>query len=321
MKRPCAIVALLLCCCLAAAQVLSPIAWQVKVEEQGGGEAEVVFTATLDAGWHLYSQHTDPSGPQPTVFTFRPNANYELRGKVEERTTPAAEYDEMFGCVVKSFVGKAEFRQNVSALSAEPFVLEGSIGYQLCGAGMCIAPDEYEFRVSLAGKPKVAEQVAGSRAVETADVADSDSILLSSQEDADSITTGIDLPASAAPSAPKHRSWLAYFLLALGAGVLTMFTPCVFPMIPMTVNYFLRSSESHRKGRRQAWLFGLSIVAIFAVIGVVLAALFGPEVLGIIATHWLPNLLFFAIFMLFALSFFGLFELRLPARWVNRADS
>lgn len=118
----------------------------------------------------------------------------------------------------------------------------------------------------------------------------------------------------------KRQSLLVVFLLAIGGGVLTMFTPCVFPMIPMTVNFFVRGAENKRKGRRQAWFFGFSIVFLFAVLGAILAAFLGPETLYTLGTHWVPNLLFFIIFFIFALSFFGLFEIKMPEKWINSSD-
>ena len=116
------------------------------------------------------------------------------------------------------------------------------------------------------------------------------------------------------------QNLLVIFLLAIGGGILTMFTPCVFPMIPMTVNFFMHNSDDKRKNRRQAWMFGFSIVFLFAVLGAILALIFGPEALYFIGTHWIPNLLFFIIFFVFALSFFGLFEIKMQEKWVNASD-
>ncbi|MBR6441682.1 MAG: thioredoxin family protein, partial [Bacteroidales bacterium] len=118
----------------------------------------------------------------------------------------------------------------------------------------------------------------------------------------------------------KGQNLLVIFLLAVGGGILTMFTPCVFPMIPMTVNFFMHNSDDKRKNRRQAWMFGFSIVFLFAVLGAILALIFGPEALYFIGTHWIPNLLFFIIFLVFALSFFGLFEIKMPEKWINSSD-
>lgn len=317
MKRLLAIVVMMIGGCWLMAQPLHPIAWHIAVEEKGGEEAEVVFTATLEVGWHLYSQHTDPVGPQPTVFSFAPSETYSLKGEVEEVTPAVEEMDEMFGCVVKSFAGKAEFRQRVVCRLDEPFTLTGSINYQLCGNGMCIAPEDYDFAVSIAGRrtSTEAEEVAADE--EVAVGVDSVQEMVEAGESEHVGGKHIESTTDVNP----RRSLLAYFLLALGGGILTMFTPCVFPMIPMTVNFFLRNGENRKKGRRQAWFFGFSIVAIFAVLGVVLSLIFGPELLNTIATHWIPNVVFFAIFMAFALSFLGLFELRMPSKWVNGADS
>jgi thiol:disulfide interchange protein DsbD len=118
----------------------------------------------------------------------------------------------------------------------------------------------------------------------------------------------------------KKQSLIVVFLLALLGGILTMFTPCVFPMIPMTVNFFMNSTDNKRASRRQAWFFGFSIVFLFAVLGAILTLIFGPEALYFIGTHWVPNLLFFIIFLIFSLSFFGLFEIKMPEKWINKSD-
>ena len=293
------------------AQQLDPVKWTYKVNETSATEAELVFTAKLDAGWHLYSQYTDPNGPLAIVFTFNDSPDYQRIGKVRE-PKPHEEMDDIFQCVVKSFSGTVTFRQKIKRLSYKDFMVKGTVSYQLCNDGSCIAPEDHDFSFNVKGA--VAEVVEATQEVEPAvtpaveDVVEETEVSVAQEEAGD------------AETADKGQNLLVIFLLAIGGGILTMFTPCVFPMIPMTVNFFMHNSDDKRKNRRQAWMFGFSIVFLFAVLGAILALIFGPEALYFIGTHWIPNLLFFIIFFVFALSFFGLFEIKMPEKWVNASD-
>ena len=293
------------------AQQLDPAKWTYSVKETSATEAELVFTAKIDDGWHLYSQYTDPAGPLPIVFEFTKSADYELVGKVQE-PKPHEEMDPLFDCVVKSFSGTVVFRQKVKRLSDKDFTVNGVLSYQMCNNGSCIAPEDRDFSFKVKGAEVVEEAVA-EVAEDTVAVVD-DSSVVAAQSDPS------DLSDSPAKSEKKGQSLIWIFLLAIGGGILTMFTPCVFPMIPMTVNFFMHNSDDKRKNRRQAWMFGFSIVFLFAVLGAILALIFGSEALYFIGTHWLPNLLFFIIFFVFALSFFGLFEIKMPEKWINGSD-
>lgn len=295
------------------AQQLDPVKWSFSVKETTADEAELVFTAKLDAGWHLYSQHTDPNGPLAINFEFTASPDYQRVGKVLE-PKPHEEMDEIFGCVVKSFSGTVVFRQKVKRLSNKDFSVKGTFSYQLCNDGSCIAPEDRDFSFTVPGAKVEAKEAAAAEAVEQQQ--DSVTVAESSDDSQDTVAAESE-PES---NTEKHQSLLVIFLLAFGGGILTMFTPCVFPMIPMTVNFFMRGVENKRKGRRQAWFFGLSIVFLFAVLGAILALLLGPESLYVMGTHWIPNLLFFCIFFTFALSFFGLFEIKMPEKWINSSD-
>lgn len=298
------------------AQLQDPVKWTYTVKDLNESESELVFTANLDAGWHLYSQYTDPAGPIAIYFEFTPSKDYKLIGKVQE-PKPHEEYDNDFKCTVRSFSGKVVFRQKVKRLSDKDFKVNGTFGYQLCNDGSCIAPDDRDFSFSVKGALlPVADNMAddGAATVET----DTPEEVQEAEPVADTVVAAV-ADTEEAP-AEKKQSLLAIFLIALLGGVLTMFTPCVFPMIPMTVNFFMHNSDNQRKNRRQAWMFGFSIVFLFAVLGAILALIFGPEALYFIGTHWLPNMIFFIIFFVFALSFFGLFEIKMPEKWINSSD-
>ncbi len=293
------------------AQQLDPIKWSYSVKDISATESELVFTAKLDAGWHLYSQYTDPMGPIALEFNFKESEDYQRMGKVVE-PKPVEEMDNIFNCVVKSFSGTVTFRQKIKRLSYKDFVVKGTVSYQLCNDGSCIAPEDHDFSFTVCGADTQVAAVANPEdTTDTDTVAEIDEITDSSVDDTE---------ATAPQDEEKGQNLLVIFLLAIGGGILTMFTPCVFPMIPMTVNFFMHGSDNKRKNRRQAWFFGFSIVFIFAVLGAILALIFGPEALYFIGTHWIPNLLFFIIFFVFALSFFGLFEIKMPEKWINSSD-
>ena len=318
MKRLTILVVCLLATLGLSAQMLDPAKRTFTVKETSATEAELVITVKLDNGWHMYSQTTDENGPLPTVFEFTPSNDYALVGKVSE-PKPHEEMDPLFGCVVKSFSGTVVFRQKIKRLSDKDFTVKGMVSYQLCNDGSCIAPEDHDmvFKVKGAAQTATDEAAAEDTAAATEDT------LYESAAVEETVPAQPAVSATAnndEPEEEKEHSLLGYFLIALGAGILTMFTPCVFPMIPMTVNFFMHGADNKKKGRRQAWFFGLSIVGIFAIIGVVLSAIFGPEVMNTIATNWIPNLTFFAIFFIFALSFFGLFEIKMPEKWVNASD-
>lgn len=303
---------------MANAQLLDPAKRSYSVKETSATEAELVITVKLDQGWHMYSQYTDNNGPLATEFNFTPSSDYQLVGKVSE-PKPHVEIDPLFdNAEVKSFEGTVVFRQKIKRLSQKDFTVKGTLSYQLCNNGSCIAPEDHDMVFKVKGSTEevtaVPEPSDKSEQAEQSDESDL-------SENAEVAVAASDSPSPAPEQEQeKSQSLLLIFLIALGGGILTMFTPCVFPMIPMTVNFFLRGAENKRKGRRQAWIFGLSIVALFALIGAILTLLFGPRVLYLLGTHWIPNLIFFVIFFIFALSFFGLFEIKMPEKWVNASD-
>ena len=296
---------------------LNPAHWKFNVKELSATEVELQFQLKLDDGWHIYSQKSDPNGPIPAEFTFTEDKNYKRVGGVAE-AKPHEEMDDVFKCVVRSFSGKTTFRQKIKRNTDKAFEVKGSMYYQLCNDGSCIAPDDMPFTF------KVPESTIAPTAEDTvaAELTEGDT---TSEVAVDTPATNTVAPAAELSETQdqekEHKSLIGLFFGALLAGIVTMFTPCVFPMIPMTVNFFMHSSDNKRKNRRQAWAFGLSIVFIFAVIGALLSLVFGPDSLNFIGTHGIPNLIFFVIFFVFSLSFFGLFEIKMPEKWVNASDA
>lgn len=301
---------------MATAQIQDPVKWSFSVKDLNENESELVFTAQLDQGWHLYSQHTDPNGPFPIAFEFTPSSDYKRIGGVSE-PKPHEEFDKDFNCTVRSFEGRVVFRQKILRKSEKDFKVKGTYSYQLCNNGSCIAPDDRDFTFSVKGA-KVQSPAQADMAEEQEPAADT--AVASAQASEDTVAAVASAHADNAQPEEKHQSLIVVFLFALLGGILTMFTPCVFPMIPMTVNFFMNSTDNKRASRRQAWFFGFSIVFLFAVLGAILTLIFGPEALYFIGTHWVPNLIFFVIFLIFSLSFFGLFEIKMPEKWINKSD-
>lgn len=304
----------------AVGQQLNPAKWKYDVKPTSGNEAELVFTVTLDENWHIYSQHTDEMGPIGLSFSFDKNADYTLVGGVSE-PKPHEEYDEMFKCTIRSFSGTVVFKQKIKINSAKDFTVKGVMSYQLCNDGSCIAPEDIDFAFNVKGAKAEAaaatEPAQEEAAEDTAAAMEADT--MAAVEETTEVAQ-VETTATEATTEKEGRSIWFIFLTAFGMGFITLLTPCVFPMIPMTLNFFMKGGENKKKGMRQAWMFGFSIIFIYGVLGVILSLIFGPQVMYLIGTHWIPNLVFFVIFFVFALSFFGLFEITLPSWLINKSD-
>ena len=303
------------------AQQMNPAKWKYEVKTISDNEAELQFTVSLENNWHIYSQHTDENGPIGLSFSFDKTNDYTLVGNVAE-PKPHEEFDEMFKCTIRSFSGTVVFRQKIKINTTNDFKVTGVMSYQLCNDGSCIAPEDIDFSFNVKGA-KATVAVAENNTTEVEATAEVE------EEAADRAVVVADETTVAAETVSaeettseegKSDSVLLIFLTSFGVGLITLLTPCVFPMIPMTINFFMNSGENRKKGMRQAMVFGLSIVFIFGVLGVLLSLIFGPQVMYLIGTHWIPNLLFFVIFLVFALSFFGLFEITLPSWLINKSD-
>ena len=278
----------------------SPVKWTFKTVKINDSVAELQFHATIDNGWHFYSQTKDAKCIEiPATFTFTPDAKYKRIGKVQEPKAQE-EYDDLFDCTSRFFTKAVTFRQRVQVLDDQPFTIKGKVEGQACIEGRC-TPVEQKFSFELRDyHPAVATAAEVEEPVEDTATA--------------TITPAPEEPQTTTADPEKEESLLLYFLIAIGGGLAGLVMPCVFPMIPMTVSFF--SKEGH-KGKRDALLYGLFIVLIFLTIGLVLSAIFGADLGNIMSTHWIPNLLFAVIFLIFAFSLLGYFEITLPSSWVN----
>lgn len=280
----------------------SPITWEFKTVKQNDSIAELQFVAKIKDKWHLYAQsHTGME--MPLVFTFKNNGNFKLIGKVEE-PKPKVSYDPVFKDTSKYYTKSVTFRQKVLIKNGTPFELKGELSGQACIDGKCVAIDR-KFSFNVSGFDNL---IASVIVEETPQVSDTkptpevtDKAVSSTEKEAEN---------------PEEDSLLTFFLLAIVGGLAGLLMPCVFPMIPMTVSYFLKMKE---KAKFYALIFGLSVVIIFLVVGIGLSIIFGPDFANILSTHWIPNILFALIFIVFAISLFGYFEIALPSSWINKS--
>lgn len=298
-------------------QILDPVSWSFSKEKTGEYEYDLIFTAGIENKWHLYSQKLPEGGPVPTSFQFGESLYYERIGEVEEITEPEVKFDPSFDMDLTMFSHEAVFKQKIKVLSQGGFTINGSIEYMCCDDERCLPPTEEEFQFSIPADVAGSEDVAGEPR-EGGGIRESES-----QLDLGVVATEdqVSLTVSAEPVESENASLWIFFLIAFVAGLAGILTPCVFPMIPMTVSFFMQGSENRGKAILKGLIFGVSIIAIYTAIGVVVSiSSAGAELTNSLSTHWIPNLIFFVLFMIFAASFLGMFELVLPSKWVNTSD-
>ncbi len=298
------------------AQILEPVKWSFSSEKTGENEYLLKFAATIEPKWHLYSQDI-PMSPPATTFSFEKSDDYELLGAVEEVGDIIEEYDPNFEMKLKFYARKALFQQKVKLLAPGTVTVKGVLDYMCCDDKQCLPPQDVDFSFDLKSDITQAPGKKENKAKEEA-------------------IAGADKPAAQTPSAgvktaPEKESgtiditgkkkglWGFFFLSFLG-GLIAILTPCVFPMIPMTVSFFMKDEENKAKGKFEAMVYGISIILIYTFVGFLLAIIAGPNIANWLSTHWLPNILFFLVFMIFAFSFFGMFEITLPHWLVNKSD-
>jgi len=300
------------------AQVLEPAQWTIAPSvssAKAGDIIEIRFAASIDKNWYLYSNEFPcEDGPMKTTITFTPQKGYELIGGVVA-VNPIAKHDDIFECDVKIFKGKGEFIQKVKVLGS-PARIAGTFEYQVCSDldGKCIPFDDtFSVSVQVTGGTQVADNAPqqnpftaspGSSPIQENDVQG----------------PVLDKTILEGEATIREESLWGYLFFAFVLGLTSLITPCVFPMVPMTVTFFLRDNQTRKEGIRKALIFGFSIILIYTLAGTLFAVLLGAEGLNALATHWVPNLLVFAAFIVFALSFFGLFEINAPYQLVNKAD-
>ncbi len=312
---------------MAEAQILQPARLTAETPSKNfkiGDEVELTFKANIDRGWYIYSVGFDEDcGPIPIAITLDGNPGFELVGKLVA-INDKAKHDKIFDCDVRIFETNGEFRQKIKILSAD-LTLGGSYEGQVCSEekGQCVlfSGDLAFGKINVTGGSPIVPKLQSKEAPvipkeQSPDTAKSISKPITQALDAGP-NKGPILDPSLVTEDPRTGSWTGFFLLAFLAGLAALLTPCVFPMIPMTVSYFTGKG----KQKSAALIYGFSIIAIYTVIGMAVAPLMGPETANHLSTEWIPNLIFFAVFVVFGLSFLGLFDITLPGSFINKVDS
>ena len=296
-------------------QVLNPIKWKFSVEEKNGNTF-ILAKAEVEKGWHMYSQVVPNDGPLPTTFIFTKSKSYKLIGKVSE-SKPIEKMDNVFGAVIRYFEDHAEFRQQIEVLSEKEFVLKGSVEAMACNDNTCTPPDLVEFELVLPGK--VGEKKKNDSLLQPLDTIVQK---VKSDQDSSAIATSTiaQTPAPNSTSA-SSGSLLGIFIAGFLGGLLALMTPCVFPMIPLTVSFFTKRAANRAKGIASALFYAISIIGVYTGLGMLVTILFGADALNEMASNGVVNMFFFVIFVVFATSFLGAFEITLPNWLLNKADA
>lgn len=272
------------------AQIYDPVTWSFSYESKGENAYEIVFKATIEQGSHIYSMDVPDGGPIPTTFSFDTVDAYSFEGSAFEVTVPEEKFDDAFGFKIKSFSETAEFRQKIKS-NTKGLVVKGFVTYMSCNNTTCSPPKDVDFEIRI-GEPAADQKPDTATTEGTPD------------------TNG------------KGKGLMLFFLLSMVAGFAGVLTPCVFPMIPMTVAFFSRDSDNRRKSVMNAVIFGISIILIYSSLGLIVSLTSaGAGFANTLSTHWIPNVIFFVLFLVFAISFLGAFEIVLPNKWVAGADS
>jgi len=319
-KARISLLALLLIPFFSFSQILDPVKWTFKVEQTNPEEATLMFIAKTDKNWHVYSQDIPPNGPIPTLFSFEKNSNYELLGKIREPKAIEERDPQFNNMLLKYFTDKVIFKQKIKVSTPKDFLLKGVVNFMCCDDHQCIPPTDVEFSFNIKGNVNAVQVAAGTMASPTKDTAVPDSVVSAVNADSGAKIIEESKLATTAADTAANESLLWFFLISFIAGLAAIITPCVFPMIPMTVTFFMHDSTNKRKARMEAIVYGLSIIVIYTVIGTLVAVTLGANFANFLSTHWIPNVFFFLIFMVFAASFLGMFEITLPGWLVNKAD-
>lgn len=279
-------------------EIFNPVKWEHYLEKVSKNEYYAVFEANIDDHWHLYSINLpSDDGPIATAFTFKESTDFSTEGSMIEDGKLINEYDENFAMELSFFEHKVRFVQKLNVKDTKTSV-EGELTFMVCDAERCLPPEYVDFKLDFA-KARKATKIYGDetevRGEPSASIGSNDAI--------------------------EGRSVWGIFIISFLSGFAALLTPCVFPMIPMTVSFFTKQSKTKAEGIKNSIIYGISIILIYVVLGVVVTGLFGAEVLSNMATDPIFNLVFFLLLVIFAASFLGAFEITLPSSWINKADS
>lgn len=291
------------------AQIQEPVQIKSEWKQVSSDEVEILFTASIEPGWHLYSTDLGEGGPISTSFHAEILQGATLVGKLQPLGKEINAFDNMFSMQVRYFEGMGQFVQKLKLTDAD-YMVEGYLEYGACNDENCLPPTTVPFKFASANQP-VAAVDNSSSSVQAVDSS------LSSWWN----PVVDELHALGEESSQEDMSWIYIFVTGFAGGLLALFTPCVWPIIPMTVSFFLKRSKDKKKGIRDAWTYGASIIVIYLTLGLAITAIFGASALNSLSTNAVFNILFCLMLLVFAASFFGAFEITLPSKWSNAVDS
>lgn len=325
----------------AVAQIQDPVQFKAELKTISDTEVQIVFTGKIDAGWHVYSTDLPSGGPISATFNVEKIEGAELVGKLTPKGKEIEDFDKVFEMKLRYFENTATFIQKVKITGAT-YRIEGYMEYGACNDENCLPPTEVPFSFSGKGVAQAtatpaktetaqAEKTEGSEAAATATepatAAKIDSVataeLAGNNPAVEDYWTPViqELNAFGETTSQQDQSWIYIFFAGFIGGLLALFTPCVWPIIPMTVSFFLKRSKDKKKGIRDAWTYGASIVVIYVLLGLAITLIFGASALNALSTNAIFNIFFCLMLIVFAASFFGAFELTLPSKWSSAVDS
>lgn len=312
-----------------AAQMQDPVHFKVSQKKVSPTELEVIFTGRIDKGWHVYSTGLPADGPISASLHTEKAEGVKAAGKLSHRGKEISQFDKMFGMNLRYFENSVTFVQKFKIVG-KTYKVSGYLEYGACNDENCIPPTQVEFAFNGEGPADATE------AEETTEAEATDTTAAAAMAGADSLQTDTaavnaqgdlwkpvidELQNFNGGDTGSSRSWIYIFLMGLVGGFVALFTPCVWPIIPMTVSFFLKRTKDKKKGIRDAITYGISIIVIYLALGLAITAIFGASSLNALATNAVFNIFFCLLLVVFALSFFGWFELTLPSSWTNKVDN
>ena len=320
------------------AQIQDPVKFKSELKTVAADEAEVVFTAAIDKGWHVYSTDLGDGGPISATFNVEKISGAEVVGKLKPVGKEISTFDKLFEMKVRYFENTAQFVQKLK-LTGGAYQIEGYLEYGACNDENCLPPTQVPFKFS--GKAEGAAKEAAAAAAETkaeeqpakqetvsgtapvAAIGGADGPTEIKVADKVDLWKPVisELNSLGETTSQEDMSWVYIFITGFAGGLLALFTPCVWPIIPMTVSFFLKRSKDKKKGIRDAWTYGASIVVIYVTLGLAITLVFGASALNALSTNAVFNILFCLMLVVFAASFFGAFEITLPSKWSTAVDS
>lgn len=281
------------------AQVQEHAKWNYTTEKISDKQLQVVLTATLDSGWHIYSSQMENGGPQKTIINIEPDKSFTTEGKIAEFGELIEKFDSNFNIKLRYYPHGAVFKKIIDVANNAAFTLKGNVSYMLCTDEVCLPPEEKQFVISI---PAISE-------IKTVNT--DTTITIATQK----------INSSENKKQLSKHSYLYIFLMGFLGGLAALLTPCVFPMIPMTVSFFTKRSKTRKEGLKNAFIYALSIVAIYVTLGFGVSKIFGVDALNALSTNVWFNLAFFILLIVFAASFLGAFEITLPSSFVNKVGA